>query len=319
MDPGLTVVGIGEALFDRFGDRYVLGGAPVNVAVHAHQLLSDFGGGGEVVSRVGDDRLGARLRDELTRRGVGASHVQTDPERTTGIVHVSLDRDRQPTYTIAEDVAWDHLEWSEDLERLAAACGAVCFGTLAQRSPTTRSTIHRFLRAAGGAVRVFDPNLRPGLVLDGSIRQSLENCTVLKLNEDELDTVASEAGVGGAGSEADDRVESLLDAFGLRAVALTRGARGTVLYTPSGRLEAAPGAFNPTPDADGVGAGDACGAGLIAGLLLGWSAESTLGLANQMGAFVASRPGATPRLLPPTVGVVTRPARPEVSRENADA
>ena len=46
MERGLTIVGLGEALFDVFPDRQILGGAPLNVAVHAHQLASALGGRG---------------------------------------------------------------------------------------------------------------------------------------------------------------------------------------------------------------------------------------------------------------------------------
>src|SRR5438270_6041309 len=54
-----TIVGIGEALFDIFptGARK-LGGAPLNFAVHANQLVRALGGRGVAVSRVGTDDLG---------------------------------------------------------------------------------------------------------------------------------------------------------------------------------------------------------------------------------------------------------------------
>jgi fructokinase len=45
---------------------------------------------------------------------------------------------------------------------------------------------------------------------------------------------------------------------------------------------------------DTVGAGDAFLSALLTGLLAGQSGESLLNLANRLGAFVASRPGALP-------------------------
>ena len=61
------------------------------------------------------------------------------------------------------------------------------------------------------------------------------------------------------------------------------------------------------PHADTVGAGDACCASLITGMLLDWPPERTLALANRVGAYVASQPGATPRL-PESLLELTHPS-----------
>src|SRR5688572_26654682 len=106
----LNVVGLGEALFDLLPAGPVLGGAPLNVAVHAQQL----GARGVLVSRVGRDVLGERLRGEVVNRGLDASGLQIDPERPTGTVAVTL-VDGEPRYDIVKDVAWDHLEFSPAL------------------------------------------------------------------------------------------------------------------------------------------------------------------------------------------------------------
>ena len=57
MSKKLEFVGLGEALIDVFEDGTAfLGGAPLNVAVHAHHLLEPLQlGEGIVVSAVGDD------------------------------------------------------------------------------------------------------------------------------------------------------------------------------------------------------------------------------------------------------------------------
>ena len=64
--PTFTIVGLGEALFDIFADRQILGGAPLNMAVHAHQLAAGRGGRGLVVSRVGQDDLGREVCEQLS-------------------------------------------------------------------------------------------------------------------------------------------------------------------------------------------------------------------------------------------------------------
>jgi fructokinase len=305
----LTVVGLGEALFDVFPDRRVLGGAPLNVAVHAHQLLKAVGGRGVVASRVGNDELGKQLIAELSRRGMTANYVQTDEERPTGQVFVTFDGARH-SFEIAKDSAWDALQVESSMAELAADCDAVCFGTLGQRSATARAAIGEFLNSAGAAVRLFDVNLRQHYFDAEVIRESCQAATAVKLNDEELPVVARLLGLEEAAETPDEAItlqaDRLRRAFDLEFVALTRGEHGTVLFTESGRFEAEPVRYPTDRNADSVGAGDACAAGLLVGRLLGWPAERQIWLANRAGAFVASVAGATPDLPDEVLEMVAR-------------
>jgi fructokinase len=294
VNDGPIVVGIGEALFDCLPDHRALGGAPVNVAVHAHRMLAASGGRGVVVSRAGRDELGAELVAELASRGMGTEHIQWDGGHPTGTVAVSLDGNGGPSYRIEEDVAWDHLEYTPALRTLARSCSAVCFGSLAQRSPATRDAIRMFLADAGGAERVFDANLRQDYFDGAVLRSSLEFATVAKLNEEELGIVGSLVGLGDAGGER--LAWRLMGRFDLRLLAVTRGAAGTLVFADGVKYEATTPRMEREADADSVGAGDACLAALTCGLLLGWTPPRMVEAANEVGAFVASRRGATPAL-----------------------
>src|SRR5712692_2440491 len=83
-----TFVGIGEVLFDVFEDGLeTLGGAPLNVAVHAHQLAAPLGAGrGIVVSCVGNDARGEEIRRGLRQRGMDPHFIAIDAARQTGRV-----------------------------------------------------------------------------------------------------------------------------------------------------------------------------------------------------------------------------------------
>ena len=292
-----TIVGLGEALFDVFPDHQVLGGAPLNVAVHAHQLVGPVGGRGILVGRIGQDSLGQQILDELSARKMTPMYVQQDPEHCTGRVEVTI-VDGEPNYVIKPNVAWDHFEFTTDCANLAGRCNAICFGTLAQRTLGARRSISLFLQAARQAIRLFDVNLRQSFYDRDILEESCNLATVIKLNEHELPIVADLLGLDRATDQdvTNQRATELLNYFELQAVALTRGPKGTVLYTRKGRFETAPVKCNPDEGADAVGAGDACSAGLLAGMLLDMSIEQTLDLANQAGAFVASKRGATPIL-----------------------
>ena len=135
--PSVQIVGLGETLYDCFPEQVILGGAPVNFAFHAHQLFSPVGGRGVIVSRIGTDELGQRLLKELDSYGIHTSYVQCDSTHPTASVRVELN-DGSPTYHMIENVAF-----TDDLERLAEACDAVCFGTVAQRATTSRVRCRR--------------------------------------------------------------------------------------------------------------------------------------------------------------------------------
>ena len=294
------VVGLGEALFDRFSHQDVLGGAPLNVAIHAHAMLQHLQGEGVVASRVGEDPLGRQVCDCLTALGMDASFIQRDSEVPTGDVRVDLCTAGSPTYTIRDGVAWDRLEFTDHWHALAEQCDAVAFGTLAQRQPTSRATIHRFLDATkDSCLRVFDVNLRQNFYDRTIVEASLRLANVVKINAEELKVVSTMLQL--PASDTDEPLRRLMDAFDLSVMALTRGALGTRVLTRDAEAEGVVQAVDPQVNSDSVGAGDACCAGLIVGLLQGWSLDDTVLLANQAGAFVASQAGATPAL-PPSLG-----------------
>ncbi len=296
-----VIVGLGESLFDVFPDRAVLGGAPLNVAVQAHQLVAPRGGQGLPVSRIGNDELGERVKRELADRGISLEAIQIDPEHPTGQGVVTL-KNGEPHFRFLDDAAWDHLQWSEGLQELAQRCHAVAFGTLGQRNQVARDTIRQFLTHARSALKVFDVNLRQSFYDAQVIRQSCELASVVKLNEHELPEVHRLLGLPSIPPALSDDVaadraaEDILAGFGVRAVALTRGPRGTVLYNAGQKTEGEPLQYEPVDHADSVGAGDACTAGLIVGMLAERPASEIVDLANHLGAFVASQSGATPKL-----------------------
>ena len=77
--------------------------------------------------------------------------------------------------------------------------------------------------------------------------------------------------------------------FTIDYVILTRGAKGTLLVTPTEGIEGDPGI--KTPGGDPVGAGDACAATVLLGLLQKRPLRSIVSKANQVGAYLASQEG----------------------------
>lgn len=302
MAKGLTIVGYGEALFDVIGDEAILGGAPANFTVHAKQLLDFSGGANEqgraaVVSRVGNDALGERLRRELGERGVDVEYLQIDPKAATGTVPVTVDSQGQPTYEIRRDVGWDNIETTPALTALAAKADAICFGTLVQRTATSRSTLRQLLAAASHAHRVCDLNLRAPHDDPEVIAESVSDTTILKLNGDELQWLTSQLGLAFSQDKIEVVLESLVDHYPrLVTIAVTEGAAGARIFHQGRHAFARPPRTSPAANADSVGAGDAWCAALVVGLLRDLAPEEILRRANEVAAFVASQRGATPLL-----------------------
>lgn len=281
------VVGLGELLWDVFPDGKRPGGAPANVAFQAQQL----GCCGLVVSRVGVDSLGDELVEFLQSQSLQASMIQRDETAPTGRVTVSFNAENQPEYVIHEDVAWDKLEFTAELEAIMQQAAAVCFGTLAQRCPTSRKTIYKAVSATSEeCLRVYDINIRQEYYDIAWIEASLNLATILKLNDEEVDLLASMLKLP---ANHDQFSKALIEKYALNLVCITRGANGCLVVSAEDSIDI-PG--EPIKVADTVGAGDAFTAGLIFSQLSGRTLEASARFANKIGGLVAAHHGAMPDL-----------------------
>lgn len=279
-----TAVCVGEILWDVFPDSRRLGGAPFNVACH----LRTFGIEPYVVSRIGNDELGREIRSELLHREISVETLQMDPTLPTGVVDVRLDAMGRPSFTIHAPAAWDAITLEDRARTVAEQAHVIVFGTLAQRRDTSRSTIRRLLNTR--AVKVLDVNVRPPYDFREVVVHSLHRANVVKVNETELETLASLFEIDGTPR---DQCEELTRRFGLETVCVTRGELGAALWHNGNWYEHQGYRVNVI---DTVGSGDAFLAGLIWGLLHRQEPSVALRYANAAGALVASRAGATPEL-----------------------
>jgi len=302
---GHSVVAIGEVLWDLLPSGRQLGGTSANFAYHAGQL----GARAALVSQVGTDELGDEALAFLRERQVDVDNVLRDPEHPTGTVSIDLEDGGVPIFTVHENVAWDFIGCPSTSMELTAMADAVFFGTLAQRSETSRSTIRRLLDAtAPSCLRMLDINLRQDYYDADLIAEALTSATVLKASEEELCAIGELTELPG---NLATLPRSVADAFSLTAVAVTRGPRGALLRVFDEEVEH-PGfaaAADPTANrtcagsgaattgteaGDTVGAGDAFDAALCLGLLRGHSPELIVENANRLAAYVCSQPGAMP-------------------------
>ena len=280
------IVGMGEALWDCLPEGRKLGGAPANFAYHVGQ----FGWKTVVVSAIGNDPLGDEILDRLA--DVNLEHKIVRVPYPTGTVQVTLSGEGIPAYEICENVAWDNIPWSEELEELAKRTKAVCFGSLAQRSAVSRNTILRFLGTMDADTeRIYDINLRQSFYSLEVIEESLKRATILKLNDEEIEVVKALLQITGEPQEVCRQLIAKYDS--LRMVIVTCGAIGSYVFTADET------SYVETPKvevADTVGAGDSFTATFCANILKGKPIKEAHKLAVQVSAFVCTQNGAMPVL-----------------------
>ena len=271
------VVGIGEALWDVLPTEKKLGGAPANFAYHAGLLGYDA----LAISAVGRDALGDEILDVLRQKNL--EHLMPRVDYPTGTVQVIVDDRGIPSYEIKQHVAWDHIPFTPEMEAIARECRAVCFGSLAQRSPESRATILRFLDAAGpDCLKIFDINLRQQFYTRDIIEESLRRCNILKINDEELEIVSPMLGK--------DKHQLIAD-YQLSMLVLTCGTDGSYIITPDDE------SYLPTPKVevvDTVGAGDSFTGAFVASLLSGKTIREAHQKAVEVSAFVCTQAGAMP-------------------------
>jgi fructokinase len=282
-----TIIGIGEILWDIIGDDRKLGGAPANFAFHAHQLGHDA----FPVTRVGDDELGREILDRLTAIGLSTEFVQIDPVKPTSTVRVKLDAAGSPTFEILENVAWDALDGSDPKWKKLADADLICFGTLAQRSETSKRAIRDLLNTSK-AKKLYDINLRAPYWSIDLVRENLPASDIVKLNDTELAELQA-GNIVEAPADAIAYCRELIRQFDIELVCVTRGSAGSLLVTKS---EAADHPGVAADVADAIGAGDAFTAAVADGWLGGKPLEEISERANRLGSYVASQAGATPRI-----------------------
>lgn len=289
MEKNQVIVGLGELLWDMLPEGQRAGGAPANFAFHVGQ----FGLQSCVVSAVGNDPLGDEILAHLDDMGI--RHCIERVPFPTSTVKVKLDSAGKPQYDILQNVAWDHIPYTDRLDALARRTRAVCFGSLAQRSDLSRQTIRRFLDAIPAenhALKIFDANLRQNFYDAETLRDSMSRCNILKINDEELEVLCRLSGCAPA-SDPQESCRALIERFSLGILILTCGDKGAYVFTPEEV------SFRPTPKvkvADTVGAGDSFTAAFIASLLKDQSITEAHDRAMQVAAYVCTQSGATPVL-----------------------
>ena len=215
------VVCFGEALWTIFPTGKQAGGAPVHVAYHLQKL----GINPALISRIGYDDPGKELIEVLEKKGICTDYFQMDDEKPTGVSTAYVKEGCETVYTIYNEVAWDGIEYADELATLVSNAGYFVFGSLAARCKNSYQTLQKLLYAANN--KVLHINLCAPFYNRVIIEYLLNQADIIKLSLPELELIT---GWFSNYKDERDRIKILNEKFNIPVVAVTEGKRGSVLY-----------------------------------------------------------------------------------------
>ena len=278
----MKALAFGEILWDVYGDRKTLGGAPLNVLGH----LSRLGASCSAVSAVGDDELGHEALERLDRFRISRRFVRISPY-PTGRADVIL-MDGKPSYAFNDPSAWDDIRLDDDMlsALLPQRWSAVIFGTLAARHEVSAGTLKRILEGIDADEVFFDVNLRLSFYSKEILSYGFSHSTIVKMSDEELPVIAAFEGVS-----PDALPSAIISHYGVKRVIVTLGKNGSVCFTGGKAVHHEAGMARAI---DTVGAGDSFSAAFLHTILSGGSTEEAMHRASILASYVVSHEGALP-------------------------
>jgi fructokinase len=279
-----NVTAIGEILFDVYPEGKKPGGAPFNFIYHIIKLT----GKGNFVSRIGNDDLGAEIKNYLIKKEVSTEFVQIDNEHKSGVSKTTLNEKKVPDFIIEENRAYDFIDLTPDLNKLISEkTDCLYFGTLAQRNEKSRETIQNLFDRD---INYFcDINIRQNYYSKSLIEKALTAANVLKLNEDELKLTNKL--ILNSGYDPGKTAKKLQDVFEIELLCVTKGSEGAVLYRGNKKNTLK---IKNEKVIDTVGAGDAYASMLCLGYLNNWKLKKINRLASEFANEIVKVEGALP-------------------------
>lgn len=257
-----------------------LGGSSTNVAVGCAR----YGHAVNALTGVGDDPFGRFVINEMERLGVGASNVVINANFNTPVTFCEIfPPDDFPLYFYREPSTPD-LELSvEDVPEDIEDYRIVWMTVTGLAAEPSRSAHLEAARRAKDAITILDLDYRPHFwpneqAAAEQVAEVLPYVDVAIGNREECRVAV--------GEEDPERAADALLERGLDIAIVKQGLTGTLAKSATER------AFVPATRVDvvnGLGAGDAFGAGVCHGLLSGWDLAQTVAFASAAGAIVASR------------------------------
>lgn len=280
-----NIVCFGEVLWDVFPEHKKIGGAPLNVAIR----LQSLGNTVSMISSVGLDVDGDEIITFVKENNVDTNNIQIDTVLKTGSVKVALDTEGSATYEIEFPRAWDYINLTEKAKNIAELSDAFIYGSLASRDQVTRNTLYELLKIA--KYKIFDVNLRKPHYTASVLNHLMNKADFIKFNDDEILEIVKN--YDSAITTVEEAIPFIAKQTHTNSICVTKGGKGAVLYYDG--VFYSNNGYKVTV-VDTVGAGDSFLASLINQLLKDTEPQKAIDFACAVGAIVASKAGANPKI-----------------------
>ncbi|MBU2998194.1 carbohydrate kinase [Cellulophaga baltica] len=275
----------GEVLWDEFPEHKKIGGAPLNVAIR----LKSFGNNVSMISKIGADKDGREIFEFIKENEVNTDGIQVDDKLKTGNVKVVLNAKGSASYSIMFPRAWDNIDLTAIAEKIVKSSEAFVYGSLVARDETSKNTLYELLKVA--KYKIFDVNLREPHYTKAVLLHLMNQADFIKFNDDEIFEIS--AMFGSKSKSLDQSILFIAEKTNTKTICVTKGKHGAILYV-EGKLYHNSGYLITVVDT--VGAGDSFLAGLISNLLNNEDPQKAIDYACAIGALVASKAGANPKI-----------------------
>jgi len=274
----MTPIIFGEVLFDEFPDgAQILGGAPFNVAWHLRAFNLDP----VIISRVGGDELGKKIRQTMQNWQMNIEGLQVDSDHNTGRVIISQTATSH-SFEIPANQAFDFIN-QQELPNNIKHSELLYFGSLCLRNKTSRSALKSLLSLP--LKHFVDINLRSPWWDDKVLSLILEQAHWVKLNDEELQVL------NGSTTSLESSIKRFFQRHPMDNLIVTCGEKGAYFYDGNELIhDKAPQVTNIK---DTVGAGDAFSAVLLFGIYQNWPTNIILKRALAFSADICRIQGAT--------------------------
>ncbi|MGB7754739.1 MAG: carbohydrate kinase family protein, partial [Salinisphaera sp.] len=245
--------------------RREFGGCAGNIAYS----LALLGGDGKAMGTVGKDF--DDYADWMDQHGISRDYIRRIDDAYTAQAYITTDMDDNQI-TAFHPGAMNHAHEQSVPENAGITLGMV--------SPDGKDGMvaHAQQFADAGIDFIFDPGQGLPMFNGAELKTIIDQAAYLAVNDYESKLVRDRTGMS----------ESEIAAK-LKALIVTKGAKGSVIYADGKTHEIPTG--SPSALSDPTGCGDAFRAGLIHGLQQGYDWETTGRIASLMGTIKIERPG----------------------------